>query len=523
MREYVVGLNKGVDYEAFWNEMEASTGNGSVPDRAVDIINERPLSRRQCHYELSDSEAETLRQDPRVMFVEIPVEQRDDIELVPLSRQTGNYSKITGAPTNQNNSGINWGLFRCNSRSNNTTDNFSSANYDYPLDGTGVDVVIQDTGCQVDHPEFQDIQGVSRIQQINWYTEAGISGTMPANFYTDTNGHGTHVTGIVAGKTYGRAKNARIYIMHVNLGSDTTGINTRDSFDLITGWHNNKPVDPVTGYKRPTVVNMSWATLFRIPVGVTGSIRFQGNSYNYPGTGLSLLGFSPRAQSSRILPSRDGQIDVCVDECIDAGIIMVGAAGNDGQAAFYASSNVNDYYNSYLSNSSSVYYYMRGSSPTAADGVISVGNVDTTNNPQLKNYSSSCGPRVDVWAPGTNIVSACSNTYSQDIAPYVANYPQNTDFKIANITGTSMASPQVAGLAAQLLQVYPGATPEQIRTKIKNDATAGQLYQGGNSNWGDAYSLCGAPNNYAYQPLNSSQTYALSGAAVSVVGYTTNT
>ena len=83
-------------------------------------------------------------------------------------------------------------------------------NYNYVLDGTGVDVVIIDTGIQPDHPEFQDANGVSRVKQINWYEASGQSGVQPANFYRDTDGHGTHVAGTVAGKTYGWAKNANI-------------------------------------------------------------------------------------------------------------------------------------------------------------------------------------------------------------------------------------------------------------------------------------------------------------------------
>ena len=143
-----------------------------------------------------------------------------------------------------------------------TSNNDPSGDYTYHLDGTGVDVVIQDSGLQVDHPEFNDASGTSRVQQINWYTESGVSGSQSSNHYRDYDGHGTHCAGTATGLLYGWAKNARVYSVKVRglegSGDSFTGISTIDCFDVIKGWHNNKSVDPATGYKRPTIVNMSW-------------------------------------------------------------------------------------------------------------------------------------------------------------------------------------------------------------------------------------------------------------------------
>ena len=82
MKEYIVSLKEGVDYDAFWNEIEnASDTDSFVPGRSVAIVNERPGSLRSCHYEMTDEEADTLRQDSRIYSVEIPPQQRDDIEI----------------------------------------------------------------------------------------------------------------------------------------------------------------------------------------------------------------------------------------------------------------------------------------------------------------------------------------------------------------------------------------------------------------------------------------------------------
>ena len=65
-REYIVSLKRGVDYDAFWNQIEnASADDGFVPSRRVDIVNNRDGSLRMCHYALTDAEAAQLKNDPR--------------------------------------------------------------------------------------------------------------------------------------------------------------------------------------------------------------------------------------------------------------------------------------------------------------------------------------------------------------------------------------------------------------------------------------------------------------------------
>jgi subtilisin family serine protease len=513
MTIYNVALREGVDYDAFWYEIETD-GQGSrwVPQRSVDIVNERPTSLRQCWYDLTDSEAQRLRQDARVHCVEIPPELREDIQIHMNSAQTGLYYKSPG--TNPaNNLGINWGLFRCNSATMNTPGASGTLTYNYPLDGTGVDFVIQDSGCQVDHPEFTDSAGVTRVQQIDWYTASGIAGTMPANFYTDYDGHGTHCTGIAAGKTYGRAKNARIYVMSVSglTIAPTNGLAVTDVFDCIKGWHNNKPVDPALGYKRPTVVNMSWSyvnTFSLITGGNYRGITWSGTSiqpsYGMIGNGSGYFGI------------RVASVDVDVAELLAAGVCLVGAAGN-----YYQTLDVPGGldYNNYFTRTSGSLYYMQGGSPPSADGVICVGNVSTGyDNPEHKAGSSESGPRVDVYAPGTNIVSTTSNTNRFGAT---TAYPFNSNYKIMSISGTSMASPNVAGLVAQLLQVYPTATPAQIRAKVIAMSQPNMLYDtGSQTDYSNQEILHGGPNRFAYQNFNTDSTGSVAGpVSISNTGF----
>ena len=81
---------------------------------------------------------------------------------------------------------------------------------------------------------------------------------------------------------------------------------------------------------------------------------------------------------------------------------------------------------------------------------------------EQKASSSENGPGVDIYAPGSNIMSACSTI--NEITN--GDYPSDSTFKICNISGTSMASPQVCGVGALLLQANPHATPSQLKSLI---------------------------------------------------------
>lgn len=507
MKEYIVSLNADVDYNAFWNEIEnASDSDSFVPGRGVEIVNERPGSLRSCHYALTDEEAATLRNDPRVFSVEIPPQLRDDVQISLTATQTANFDK-SGSITNP--AIVNWGLFRNNKPTNVMGSNTSvTGGYEYILDGTGVDVVIQDSGIQADHPDFFDGAGVSRVQTIDWYTESGISGTQSVNHYRDYHGHGTHVAGIAAGKTYGWAKNARIYSVKVNglegSGDSGTGISVTDCFDVIKLWHRNKPVDPTTGYKRPTVVNMSWGYISTFS-GITGG--------NYRGTPWT--GNAKRADYGMIgngfgyYGTRIGSVDSDLAELIAEGVVVCVAAGNYYQKVDVVGGLD---YDNYFTNGFGNQYYNRGGSPMA-DGAISVGNIGSSLSGgfEVKNASSESGPRVDVWAAGTNIMSTCSTTNA--FSGYVTNYPANTAFKIMNISGTSMASPQVCGSCALALQVYPTATPAQIKTVITGDAATDLMYTtGSDTDYANTSSIHGSPNRILKNRFNTASNGITTGA-----------
>ena len=530
MKEYIVSLNRGVDYDTFWNEIENPTlGLTFIPDRRVDIVNNRDGSLRSCHYALTDEEASLLQNDPRVYSVEIPPQQRDDLIIGIKSVQRGNFTK----PTDSTGTNINWGLKRVNSPTNlYGTGTTTTDNYDYILDGTGVDVVIQDSGIEVYHPEFKDANGTTRVQTINWYTESGISGTQNANHYRDYDGHGTHVAGIAAGKTYGWAKNARIYSVKVSglegSGDSGTGISVTDCFDVIKLWHRNKPIDPTTGKKRPTIVNMSWG--YRTTYSSAGiqSLTYRGTTYsdasttgnaNYRWTNYGILPLTSDGGTTYTTNTRVGSVDTDIQELIDEGVHVIIAGGNNYHKIDDATGAD---YNNYITVSGVSKYYHRGSSPFD-DEAMKVGCIDSTAysaSLDQKAEFSETGPGIDIFAPGSGIISCTSNT---NIHSAVA-YNKDGGFKQVSLAGTSQAAPQVCGLGALYLQLNPGARPAQLKSWFLNTAYSGDIYSSESStDYTNLRSLLRSEKKILYNPFNRAQDGSISGGLTLTNGVITLT
>ena len=530
-KEYIVCLKKDVDLHAFWAEIESS-GNISpqVPARPVQIANNRDFTPRQCHYYLTDQEVLLLRQDSRVAGVNVPVEQNPlvRIEHSHINQSRNNFQKTTSSVG----SFVNWGLVRNSALSNvYGTAVSSQIGYGYFLDGTGVDIVIIDSGIQADHPEFQKVnEAISRVQEINWFERAGLNPALqPAGFYSDYDGHGTHVAGIAAGKTYGWAKNANIFSIKLNgLQGPTdpgTGLTWDQAVEVLLGWHQNKMNPASVWYTgRPTVINMSFAYLapnivnFYTVIGGTYRLNnWTGGGWYQPNYGMIFDTYA--------LPVRYTTTDDDVDTLIENGMTVCIAANNFGLKIDRPTGP--DYNNKIITAQSSIYndygnwwYYMQGSSPYSLDAFI-VGNMDSTvrtDGQDQKSISSSAGPGVNIFAAGSNVMSACSNVVNVprygNPGPY---WWDQENFKQINLRGTSMASPQIAGIAACRLQQDLGASPAQIKARILDTATytiynsfsfSSNDYTNRRSQWGGnapvAYSTTqGAviKNNFTWNPL----------------------
>ena len=91
-------------------------------------------------------------------------------------------------------------------------------------------------------------------------------------------------------------------------------------------------------------------------------------------------------------------------------------------------------------------------SPASESTAITVGAIGSTD---VRASFSNFGTCLDVFAPGVSVVSAWRTSSSA----------------IRSLSGTSMASPHVAGIVALYLQSDPTATPSAIATRIRNAAT----------------------------------------------------
>jgi subtilisin family serine protease len=108
-------------------------------------------------------------------------------------------------------------------------------------------------------------------------------------------------------------------------------------------------------------------------------------------------------------------------------------------------------------------------SPARVAEGITVGATDATD---ARASYSDIGTCVDVFAPGSNITSTW---YTSDTATNV-------------LSGTSMATPHVAGVAARYLTANPTATPAQVQAALVAAATAGVVGNAGT----------GSPNKLLY-------------------------
>jgi len=238
--------------------------------------------------------------------------------------------------------------------------------YSWSNSGSGTIVYVIDTGVYSAHSDFG-----GRV--VSGYTAiADGRGT------EDCHGHGTHVAGTVAGRNYGVAKTATVVAVRV---LDCTG----------------------SGYSSGVVAGINWVTA------------------NHPG--------GPAVINMSLGGGANTAIDSAVTDAVNAGIVVVVAAGNSSADAC-----------SY--------------SPARVPGAITIGATDIRDARASYSNFGSC---VDMWAPGTQITSAWIS----------GSNATNT------ISGTSMASPHVAGLAARVLSMNPALTPTDVNTRlVKKNSTS---------------------------------------------------
>ena len=301
------------------------------------------------------------------------------------------------------------------------------------LTGQGVTVGIVDSGCDASHPDLADhvVHNVKLISGEYANIRPDSSNTIVVPFemgpYQNSDlgsGHGTHVAGIVAadsttdpaGGRFGVAPDADLVCLAIGEVLFTTAVVT--AYDHLLDQPDLWGVD---------VVNNSW-----------------GNSFRQ---------FDPR-----------DPVAVVTKAVADLGVVVVFAAGNSGYENAEMSLNPFSQPPWVISVAAGSRDYQRGD--FSSNGLM----FDNAGAVQIGagGHTVFTGDRIgtyhpDVTAPGVSISSTCGTAGAAVLAcPPYGN---------RSASGTSMASPHVAGAAAVLLQANPQLTSDQLRSALQATAT----------------------------------------------------
>ncbi|KXJ94874.1 peptidase S8/S53 domain-containing protein [Microdochium bolleyi] len=296
---------------------------------------------------LDESDIASLRANPNVAYIE------QDGEMSLQVTQTD-------AP---------WGLGRIsNVKPGSTTYTYEAAA------GSGACVYVIDSGVDVTHPELEGraVQVANTVDTIA----------------QDQNGHGTHVAGIVASKTYGVAKKAKVLSVKV---FDASG---RTSNSIVLAGMD-------------FVISDSATRKAECPAGLVVNMSLGGNA----------------AQT----------VDDAANRMVAAGLAVIVAAGNGDRNGQPLDASTQ--------------------SPARAEAVCTIGATDSSD---VVGAFSNYGPALDLHAPGVSILSLAPNGQTQ------------------TLSGTSMATPHVAGLAAYFLSLGV-TTPTDACTFMASKALNGVI------------------------------------------------
>ena len=302
---------------------------------------------------------------------------------------------------------------------------------------------------------------------------------------------------MAAGKLFGPANSANLYNFSLTAEEILSGAGSTDrTFGYIREFHRTKPINPATGRKNPTVVNLSLGTLNTL----TGAsfIHFQGADLD-AGSGnlISAADLHARAiyasdpnwtsNSDFWVVSNTPNSDMV--DAIDEGVIVVTSAGNSN---VYIDVPGGDNYDNYIVGDTGYLnkdyffngyypfrdYYHRGDN-YVINGGICVGALSSHSNESKASFSS-WGPGVDVYAAGEKVAGAADNNEIAFGIPYPGQENNQPNWDTLGFSqGTSYSSPYVAGLVACLAEIYPNLTNDQARTWLHNNAVTGLMLDTG--------------------------------------------
>lgn len=284
--------------------------------------------------------------------------------------------------------------------------------------GEGVVIAILDTGINKYHPDLDDMDDNPATCDPKVLAERAFieEPWWEVGDPTDYIGHGTHCASIAAGTGATGAMGFLGTYFAYQFYNQTILPGTERGVAPGAYLYNAKVLNSEGwGYDSWIIAGIEWAMEYGADV-----------------ISMSLGGWP-------IVPPEEDPLVLALNTAIKHGVVCVVAAGNAGWG------------------------YFTVESPGFSPAVITVGA--TTETDELATFSSR-GPeeyglhaKPDIVAPGTCVVAA------------FAFFDQYEDFGgqqvfYVEFSGTSMATPHVAGAAALLLQAFPGATPYTIKSAM---------------------------------------------------------
>jgi cerevisin len=288
-----------------------------------------------------------------------------------------------------------------------------NSEYEYVEDpGKNVSVYVLDTGIQIENAEFEN--------RASWGYNA-----VPNSLDTDENGHGTHCSGTIAGKTYGIAKKANLVAVKVlNKNGEGMISSLIEGIDFVIKDHERR----LDEYYEAESENFFNKHGLRSDKDPSNNLGIESKKWDLINDIKNIFGKANVKPVSIVNMSVGGDKSRALNFAIAYATKTVKihfsvAAGNDHKDAC-------DY------------------SPSSSSNSMTVGASDIKNQVA---FFSNTGKCVDIFAPGVDIMSA-----------WIDNQK-----RVAS--GTSMAAPHVSGVMA-IYASLSDFTPNELKERILKDS-----------------------------------------------------
>jgi subtilisin family serine protease len=309
-----------------------------------------------------------------------------------------------------------------------------AAQNSFAASGTGITWAVMDSGIKHDHPHFQRHANID--PQSTLHKDFTVDGDGP---FSDDNGHGTHVAGIIAGEwrvTADTPEEKRPLAISRYLKKDSDDVETLETrLESITGM---APKCKLVSLRVLDENGKGSVSNLIAAINHVQEVNGYGRHLIIHGVNMSLgYNFEPEWFAC-------GQSPLCneVDRLVRSGVVVVVAAGNTGYGMLKSTI-----------GSTSAGMALTINDPGNADLAITVGSTHR-DSPHVYgvSYFSSKGPtgdgrlKPDLVAPGEKIISCAAGLLKSDAA-------KGKECDYVETSGTSMAAPHVSGAIAAFLSV----------------------------------------------------------------------